>query len=68
MPSFRTNVFRPNSLSGDARLTTLGGVFVGKMEHIPESKVVDVVWEAGAAPLFCVGTHIEECLCQPDGC
>lgn len=43
--SHRTSVFKPNSLQGDPRTATLGALWIGRFEHLPDSKVVDVIWE-----------------------
>ena len=40
-----TNIFRPNVLQGEPRAQTLGAVYLGKMEMVPQNKLVDVIWE-----------------------
>lgn len=42
----RTNVFRPNNMQGDAKTATAGALWLGRMDSIPQSKLVDVLWEA----------------------
>ena len=48
--SLRTNVFRANPLQQNAEIkhNNIGACFVGKWEQLPESKVVDVLWEASS--------------------
>ena len=48
--SFKTNVFRPKAVQGEVRAATLGSLFIGKFEMIPESKIADIVWEAWHDP------------------
>lgn len=45
----RTNVFRPNSLQGDAKQATAGALYMSKFDTLPQSKLVDVLWEAWCA-------------------
>lgn len=45
--SMRTNVFRPNPLPADVKFNNLGALWIGKWDQLPESKIVDVLWEAG---------------------
>ena len=49
LESCRTHVFRPNTLSnvGEAKTASIGAIYSGKWDHLPGSKVADVVWEAG---------------------
>lgn len=42
----RTNCFRPNQLQGDAKTATAGALWLGKFESLPQSKLLDVLWEA----------------------
>lgn len=45
--SFLTQVFRPKGAGGaELKSATLGTVYISKYELIPESKLVDVLWEA----------------------
>ncbi len=55
LESCRTHVFRANALGSnvEAKTASIGAVFLGKWDHLPESKVADVVWEAG---FFCVAS------------
>ena len=48
--SLRTNVFRANPLqqSSEVKFNNLGASWVGKWEQLPESKIVDGLWEAGS--------------------
>jgi len=46
MRGFRTHVFRPNAPQGEPKANTLGAVWIGKYAEIPESKYIDVLWEA----------------------
>ena len=48
--SFKTNVFRPKSVQGEVRAATLGSLFIGKFDMVPESKIADIVWEAWHDP------------------
>ena len=43
-----TNVFRPNAMQGEARAQTLGAVWLGKLETLPQTQMMDVIWEARA--------------------
>ena len=45
--SNRTNVFRPNALSSEVKANSLGALWIGKWDQLPDSKTVDVLWEAG---------------------
>lgn len=46
--SFLTQVFRPKGAGGaELKGATFGTVYIGKYELIPESKLVDIIWEAG---------------------
>lgn len=47
-----TNIFRPNGLQGEPRAQTLGALWLGKMEMLPQNKLVDVIWEVPRL-LFC---------------
>ena len=44
--SNRTNVFRPNALSSEVKANSLGALWIGKWDQLPDSKTVDVLWEA----------------------
>ena len=46
--SLRTNVFRANPLqqTSEIKFNNMGASWVGKWEQLPESKIVDVLWEA----------------------
>lgn len=44
--SMRTNVFRPNNMQGEPRLATMGALFIGKWDKLPQSEFVDVLYEA----------------------
>ena len=49
--SMRTNVFKANPLqqNADVKFNNLGAIFVGKWQDLPDSKVLDVLWEAGGS-------------------
>ena len=46
--SLRTNVFRANPLqqNSEIKFNNVGATWVGNWEQLPESKIVDVLWEA----------------------
>lgn len=56
--SLRTNVFRPNQLQGEARTASLGALWLGKIEKLPESQYVDVVFEARPKNQFTAGLFV----------
>ena len=55
--SYKTNVFRPKAVQGELRAASFGSLFIGKYEMVPESKLADVVWEAGGFN-FVISIHL----------
>lgn len=46
LESKRTNVFRPNPLGAEAKANSLGALFIGKWDRVPQNEMVDILWEA----------------------
>ena len=49
--SNRTVVFKPNQLQGDPRTATLGAMFHGKYDTLPNNKLIQCLWEAAHSML-----------------
>ena len=60
LQSFRTNVFKPNPLSGEAKAVSIGALWSGKCDQIPQSKIVSLLWEAGFEIVICHPAQCEQ--------
>lgn len=58
----RANIFRPNTVQGDPKVSTAGALWLGKLDSIPQSKLVDVLWEA--ISLGCLSASSDSPVCR----